>query len=202
MAFYIKPITVSSKDTAVVLVDLQNDYHTNGGALYVGPLADQATPHIKVLIEKAKAAGAPIIFTKNVFEKNDPAYPAVWRDLWPPLGERGGWGEKIIDELAPMAQGRGVHIIEKKWYGAFEEPAWGMDAKLKQLGIKNIIIGGTCTNICVLHTANGASQKGYRVIVANNCCATISPYDQEVGIHQMIFCYNAFPTIAEWVTFS
>lgn len=197
-----KPIKLSTRDTAVIIVDVQNDYHTKKGALYVGKLADQATPHIVVLANKANAAGIPIIFTQNVYEPKDSArnLPRWWSGVRHAI--RGTWGWEIIDELKPVASGPNATVFEKKWYGAFDDPSCGISAKVKELKVKNIVICGTSTNWCVMHTAAGAARLGYRIILPIDCCATDSDAEQAIGIFQMSNLYKAFVTTSYLMTFT
>jgi nicotinamidase-related amidase len=195
-----KPITLSAKRTAVLIVDVQNDYQSKEGVLYAGELADRAIPHLEVLIHKARAAGAPVIYTKNLFAIDDPVFEMPWW-AWPKHCIEGTWGAEIIDSVKPATDEEGVYIINKKYYDAFADPSWGMEAKLKELNVKNIVISGTATNLCVLHTAGGAAQRGYNLILPIDCVATFGEFDQDAGIYQITMPYSAQTTTAELITF-
>jgi nicotinamidase-related amidase len=100
-----------------------------------------------------------------------------------PMGRiliRGEKGHDIIDELAPAA---GEPVIDKPGKGAFY--ATDLHAILGNRGIESLIVGGVTTEVCVHTTVREANDRGYRCIVASDCCGSYFPEFHEVGLRMI-----------------
>ena len=100
-----------------------------------------------------------------------------------PMGRiliRGEPGHDIIPALAPMA---GEPVIDKPGKGAFF--ATDLHAILSNRGIENLIVGGVTTEVCVHTTVREANDRGYRCIVAGDCCGSYFPEFHEVGLRMI-----------------
>src|SRR3990170_4324385 len=137
-----REVTVPPRTTALIVVDMQNDFVKPGGALVVETAA-ATIPAIQRLLTLARAKGMKVFFTQDTHEEGDIEFP-----IWGPHVLRGTWGWQIVDELAPRP---GERVIEKLRYdGFFGTP---LDHELRLAGIQSVIVCGTVANICVLHTA-------------------------------------------------
>src|SRR3970282_671328 len=133
--------TVQHRTTALIVVDMQNDFVKRGGALVVETAA-ATIPAIQRLLALARAKGMKVFFTQDTHEEGDIEFP-----LWGPHVLRGTWGLQIVDELAPRP---GERVIEKLRYdGFFGTP---LDHELRLGGIQPVIVSGTVANIWVLPT--------------------------------------------------
>ena len=157
-----------------MIVDMQKDFCYENGALYV-PNSKKIIPSIKRLLEEAKAKKVPVIFTQD-WHKPDDAEFAVWRKHCVENTE----GAEIIDELRTDA-----FTVKKRKYTAFF--GTDLDIYLREHGIRNLIITGVVTNICIMHTASDAVLHGYSVIVPKDCVAALSEYEQEYGLKHIAF---------------
>ena len=100
-----------------------------------------------------------------------------------PMGRiliRGERGHDIVDELAPVA---GEPVVDKPGKGAFF--ATDLQAILTNRGIENLIVGGVTTEVCVHTTVREANDRGYRCVVAADCCGSYFPEFHEVGLRMI-----------------
>lgn len=143
---------------AVIVVDMQKDN--------VGQFCRAIIPNIKLLLEKAREKGIPIIFAC------DSRYPedfVLTRTGHPPRTIRGTEGVKVIEELDPRPTDV---MVEKRMLSGFFGS--DLDFTLRQRGTKSIIVMGISTWACVLKTAFDAVELGYEVLVPADCCASPS----------------------------
>ncbi len=184
-------VVLDPKRTAVVVVDMQNDFVKPEGKLYV-PSAQSAVEPIARLLKKAREAGVFIIYTQDLHGEDDPEYR-----IWGEHVKAGTWGAEIIDELAPQP---GDEVVSKPRYDAFY--ASRMEDVLRtRPEIDTLIITGTVTNICVLHTAGSAALRWYKVIVPKDAVAALSEFDQEAALHQIDFLYKGTITTVDAISF-
>ncbi|KRT78048.1 MAG: isochorismatase hydrolase [Armatimonadetes bacterium CSP1-3] len=181
-----REVTVQPRTTALIVVDMQNDFVKPGGALVVETAA-ATIPAIQRLLALARAKGMKVFFTQDTHEEGDIEFP-----IWGPHVLRGTWGWQIVDELAPRP---GERVIEKLRYdGFFGTP---LDHELRLAGIQTVIVCGTVANICVLHTAGSAALRGYRVVLLIDAISAIIPFDQQAAIRQVHFLYRGVITTSE-----
>ena len=181
-----REVSVDPRTTALIIVDMQNDFVKPGGALVVETAA-ATIPAIQRLLALARAKGMKVFFTQDTHEEGDIEFP-----IWGPHVLRGTWGWQIVDELAPRP---GERVIEKLRYdGFFGTP---LDHELRLAAIQNVIVCGTVANICVLHTAGSAALRGYRVVLLIDAISAITPFDQQAAIRQVHFLYRGVITTSE-----
>jgi nicotinamidase-related amidase len=183
-------IAVSAGTTALVVVDMQNDFVTAGGTLVVADAAGTVTP-IGSLAGRARAAGARVFYTQDSHTAGDPEFP-----IWGEHVLEGTWGWQIIDALTPLS---GDRVIRKLRYDGFFGTS--LDHELRTAGVATLIVCGTVANICVLHTAGSAALRGYRVIVPVDAISAITPFDREAALRQIAFLYRGSLTTTRGITF-
>jgi len=176
--------------TALIVVDMQVDFVGPGGKLVVQD-ARKTIPAIHRLIVKAREAGVPVIFTQDWHRADDPEF-----SLWPGHAVEGTAGAEIIPELNPLPQD---YLIRKRTYDAFFST--DLDLLLRQKGIQSLVITGTVSNICVLHTAGSARLRGYEIIVASDAISSLTPFDQEAALRQISFIYQGKIANSEAIEF-
>lgn len=174
-----KRVVVDPQTTALIVVDMQNDFVTEGGALLV-PTARQSIGAIERLLALARAHRMAIFYTQDTHELGDPEFP-----LWGEHVLRGSWGWRIIDELAPRS---GERVIEKLRYDGFFGTS--LDHELRTKEIKTVIVCGTVANICVLHTIGSAALRGYQVVLPVDAISAITTFDLQSTIRQTAFLYR------------
>jgi nicotinamidase-related amidase len=183
-------VRLPARKTAVIVVDMQNDFVKEGGKLVV-PDAVSTLPAIQSLLGKARNAGVAIFYTQDTHHDGDPEW-AIWGEHC----RAGTWGHAIVDELAPHP---GDRIIQKVRYDGFYGTS--LDHELRVRGIRHLVIVGTMANICVLHTAGSAALRYYDVVVPVDGISALTPFDMEAAKRQIHFLYRGKLTTVEGVIF-
>ena len=172
-------IELPAGETAVIVVDMQNDFVKPGGKLVV-PTAKDTIPNIRRLLEKARERNVLIIYTKDTHYKRDPEF-----EIWGEHVVKGTWGWEIVDELKPSENDI---VVEKTRYDGFYGTP--IDDLLRVYGIRYVVIVGTVANICVLHTAGSAALRWYKVIVPLDGISALNDFDYYVALRQIDFLYK------------
>jgi nicotinamidase-related amidase len=175
------------KRTALVLIEYQNDFTSEGGALHdaVRDVMERTgmLDNTRRLVEAARAAGATIVHAPI-------AYVPGYRELaLHPYGIlkgvvdsqafiKGEWGAEIVDALAPQ---EGDVVVEGK-RGLDSFATTNLDFILRGRGITTIALGGFLTNCCVESTMRTGYEKGYHVITLSDCVAATSVEEHENAI--------------------
>ena len=188
---------VDPRTTAVVLVEYQNDFTSEGGALHgaVGPVMESTgmLDNTARLVAAARDAGAtivhaPITFAPGFGELADHPYGILKGVVDSTAFVKGSWGAEIVDELAPQ---EGDIVVEGK-RGLDTFATTNLDFILRARGIDTIALGGFLTNCCVESTMRTGYEKGYAVITLADCVAATSPEEHANAIQ---FDYPMFSTV-------
>jgi ureidoacrylate peracid hydrolase len=165
---------------AVLIIDMQNGFvHADGSIPRAGaplPNVDRVITSSVALVEAAREAHLPIVFTQHVFDPDyfDVAPRIVAKGMFDPETEtlvRNSWDAAILDELKPLETER---TVEKNRYDAFLYT--DLDQVLRKLGVGRLLVGGVVTNVCVESTVRSAEQRDFEVIVAEDCTAGALEY--------------------------
>jgi nicotinamidase-related amidase len=176
---YKDEITLVAAETALVVEDIQNDFVDPKGALFI-PSAVATLPRIEKFVKRARAHGVHIAYTQDTHIEGD----LEW-GTFPEHCARGSWGWQIIDSLRPQP---GEVVVQKVRYDGFY--ATTLDHFLSHVWrVKNVIIVGTVSNICVLHTAASAGQRWFRVILAAESISAMTDFDQAMTLRQVSWLY-------------
>ena len=186
----VEGLELPAKETALIVVDMQNDFAHPNGALFV-PAAPKTVPAIKGLLERARQAGARVVFTQDWHREDDPEF-----QIWPRHAVAGTWGAEILEELKPRPE---ELVIQKVRYDAFYGTP--LDHYLHLFGVKRLVVVGTVANICVLHTAGSAALRWYQVVLPEDGVSALTPFDLQATLRQVTFLYQGKVTRAEGVRF-
>jgi ureidoacrylate peracid hydrolase len=165
-------LMLSRDGTALLVIDMQNAFchpdgsfakMTEGRGLSID-MCRQAIAGCQRLVEAARAAGIPVIFTRYVYHPNY-VDGGVLLAKYPQMRKvgslaAGSWDAEIIDELAPAS---GDFVIDKSRYSAFYGTR--LQPVLDGLRAHTLVVCGVTTNICVEATVRDAAQRDYRVYV-------------------------------------
>ena len=182
-------VAVDPKTTALIVVDMQNDFVKEGGALIVGD-AEKTITAIKRLLDVAHRHGMAVFYTQDTHDPGDPEFP-----IWGQHVLRGSRGWQIVEELTPKPADR---VIQKLRYDGFFGTS--LDHELRLRGARTVIVCGTVANICVLHTAGSAALRGYKIILPLDAISAITPFDMETAIRQTAFLYRGTITTSNAIT--
>lgn len=165
--------------TAVVLIEFQNDFTTDGGALH-GAVADSMTEtqmmeNAKQVAEAAREAGAtiihsPIQFAPGYNEITSHPYGILKGVVDSSAFVKGTWGAAFADEMAPAETD--IVLEGKRGLDAFAST--NLDFILRSKGIQTVALGGFLTNCCVESTMRSAYERGYEVVTLTDCVGATS----------------------------
>ena len=167
------------RNTAVVLIEYQNDFASEGGALHAAVAGSMAETDMlentKKVVDAAREAGAtiihaPISFAGGYKEISGSPYGILKGVVDSNAFVKGEWGSQIIDELAPS----GDDIVVEGKRGLDTFASTNLDFILRSKGITTIALGGFLTNCCVESTMRSAYERGYEVVTLSDCVAATS----------------------------
>jgi nicotinamidase-related amidase len=190
-------VPIDPSKTAVVLIEYQNDFTSDGGALHgaVEPVMESTgmLENSARMVAAARAAGAtivhaPITFAPGFGELAEHPYGILKGVVDSTAFVKGSWGAAIVDELAPQ---EGDIVVEGK-RGLDTFATTNLDFILRARGITTIALGGFLTNCCVESTMRTGYEKGYQVVTLSDCVAATSPEEHENAIR---FDYPMFSAV-------
>jgi nicotinamidase-related amidase len=172
--------------TALVVVDMQNDFVKHGGDLLV-PDAEATVPAIRRLLELARASGMRVVYSQDTHRVGDPEWA-----IWPEHCREGSWGWEIVAELAPAAV---ETVLRKLRYDVFYGTP--LDHLLRMWAVDTLVICGTVANICVQQTAASAALRWYDVVIPRDAVSALEPFDLEASLRQIAFVFAGRVTTAD-----
>ncbi len=180
--------------TALLVVDVQNDFADAQGSLYVKG-GEQVVPLVNAEIARARAAGAPVYYTQDWHPESTPHFE---RDggLWPVHCVQGTWGAEF-----PPGLDVGGAVVQKgsngeDGYSGFtmRDPISGETAPtalgplLGEAGVTQLVVCGLATDYCVKSTVLDARERGYPVTLFLNAVRAVDlqPGDGDRAIEEML----------------
>ncbi|MFP8955345.1 cysteine hydrolase family protein [Natrialbaceae archaeon A-CW3] len=164
--------------TAVVVVDMQNGFCHPDGSLYA-PGSESVIDPIVDLVARARAAGAQVIYTRDVHPPEQFA-DAHYYDEFERWGEHvleGSWEAELVADLDVH---EGDLVVEKHTYDAFYQTQ--LEGWLNARGITDLLLCGTLANVCVLHTGGSAGLRDFRPFLLEDCIGAIEDEHQEYAL--------------------
>ena len=181
-------VGVDPARTALVVIDMQNDFVKQGGSLPV-PDAEASVPAIRRLLELARANRMRVVFSQDTHRPGDPEW-----EIWPEHCREGSWGWEIVAELAPAADDT---VLRKGRYDAFYGTP--LDHLLRLWRVDTLVICGTVANISVHYTAASAALRWYAVVIPRDATSALEPFDLETSFRQTVFVCGGQLTTADGV---
>jgi ureidoacrylate peracid hydrolase len=172
------PDLVDPATTALLVVDVQNDYVDPEGAIGASGVdmsrCVEMVPRLEAFLDRARAAGLFVVHTRN-WHRPATDSPA-WRDRvsrgWV-LDERPGRADTWGAEFYRIAPQTGEEVISKFRYDAFL--GTNLEYLLRAREIRTVICTGVTTNVCVESTARAAHMRDFNVVLVADCCASPEP---------------------------
>ena len=176
---------------ALLIIDMQHDF-LDSDSLLCAPGGMDMVPTVARVIEAARAADVPVIFTQEAHRQGedrvdsgrelDPGtgsgYPGGGPDSPVPLHcVEGTRGIEIVDELAPQPED--LRLMKRR-YSCFLGTE--LDILLNLLNVETLLVTGVDSNVCVLWTVGDGFQKDYHVRVIEDCVAGSNPEEHEAAL--------------------
>jgi ureidoacrylate peracid hydrolase len=180
---------MNPKQTALVLIEYQNDFTSPGGTLHqaVKPVMHRTNmlSNTVATVKQARELGvtivhAPITFTEDYHELTAQPYGILKGVVDSQSFRKGTWGAEIVDVLQPESPDI---VIEGK-RGLCGFASTNLDFILRSRGITNIALGGFLTNCCVESTMRSGYEKGYTVVTLKDCTAALSEEEQRLAVEK------------------
>lgn len=146
------------RNTSILIIDMQEYFRT-----ILRPILDNILP----LLQAAKEREISVFFTRH--QHRLPEEPGMLGKWWADLILKDTPEANLLPELGPISEEK---VIIKNTYSAFYKTV--LDKKLKQGGIKDLVIGGVMTNLCCETTAREAFVRGYRVFFLADGTSTVN----------------------------
>jgi nicotinamidase-related amidase len=181
--------TVAPAASAVIVIDVANDFVNPGGVIaeaggpdyqtraksIVGPLAR--------LLDAARAAGVTVVYATDAHGEGDHEL-----GKFPPHSMKGTWNAEIVRELAPQP---GDVVIEKTTYSPFV--CTDLDGVLRSRGIERLYVTGLHTDCCARHTSGDAFQRGYDLVWVTDALQAFTDEAHRAGLDYFRAWYATEP---------
>jgi len=190
-----EPIRLDPERTAVLVIDMQNDFGSPGGMFDRAGIDTRCiqavVPTIARVLHTARAAGVPVVHVRMAHPPdlaNAGALDGPHRRKHERMrvGEsdalvEGTWNTEILPELHPKD---GEAVVTKHRYSGFFETE--LDDVLRRLGVSQLVVTGCTTSICVESTVRDAMFRDYTCLVLADCVAEpIGPENHEASLRSI-----------------
>ncbi|OYY90186.1 MAG: pyrimidine utilization protein B [Sphingomonas sp. 28-66-16] len=209
-----EPVRLSTHDTAVVVIDMQNAYASEGGYVDLAGFdiagAAGTIGKIATVLDSARAAGVQVIYLQNGWdpeyvEAGGPGSPNWHKSnalktmrARPELGgqllTRGGWDYDLVEALKPQPGDISLH---KTRYSAFFNSQ--LDSVLRARGIRHLVFVGIATNVCVESTLRDGFHLEYFGVMLEDATHHLGPPAmQEATVYNVEKFFGWVSTVADF----
>lgn len=167
-------LELDSKHCAILVVDMLNDFFKDGGAMVLEGGNVLYDP-IETVNNTARDLGMPVFWLNQTLSPDDTLFKKrVVHCL------KGTWGVGVVDDLTVAESD--VIVPKRRYSGFFQTD---LDLHLRERQIRQVIVTGVVTNICVRSTVNDAFFLGYDVFVPDDCVMATSDQLQESHLYDI-----------------
>jgi ureidoacrylate peracid hydrolase len=182
-----QPLTLDTSKTAVIVVDMQNDFGSKGGMFERAGIdisgIQKAVPPTARVLDTARRSGIKVVYLKMAFQPDLSDMGAedsvnrvrhlqlgVGQHVVAPDGRpsrvlvRDTWNTDIVDELKPHDDD--IVLYKTRFSGFYKTD---LHERLQALGVKHLIVTGCTTSICVESTVRDAMFRDYLCVLLSDC---------------------------------
>jgi nicotinamidase/pyrazinamidase len=183
------------RQTALLVVDMQNDFADPSGSLYV-KAADEIFPVVNRELARAERAGALVVYTQDWHPETTPHFKKDG-GIWPVHCVKGSWGAQFSPSLSRLEE---AAVIRKGQNGedgysgfSYRDPVddrigkTGLEDILRRRGIRRVVVAGLATDYCVKETALDALDAGFEAVVLRDSVRAVDlrPGDGERALEEI-----------------
>jgi len=180
-------------DVALIVVDVQNDFASPDGGLYVSG-GEQVVEVINKEVERARAAGSPVFYTQDWHPPSTPHFQTEG-GLWPVHCVRDTWGARLHPDLVVAGPVVRKGTGGEDGYSGFsvrdprsgEESSTELGDLLREAGVHRIVVTGLAGDVCVKATALDGVRLGFTVSVpvVTTRFVNLSPGDDQRALAEL-----------------
>jgi ureidoacrylate peracid hydrolase len=189
-------MAIDAKTTALLLIEYQNDFTSDGGALHPGVKAVMESTNMQARAAGVTVMYAPISFATGYREITAHPYGILKGVVDANAFVRGTWGAAIADAIAPAAED--IIIEGKRGLDTFAST--NLDFILRSRGITTLAVAGFLTNCCVESTARTGYEKGFKIVALADCAATLSEEEQRFTFEKNLPMFARILTHTEFLS--
>lgn len=160
---------------ALLNIDYTVDFIADAGALTCGKPGQEIEDKIVDITQQFLNEGNLVVFAIDLHTENDPYHPET--ALFPPHNIKDTEGRELYGKLRDVYQNaldekQNMYWMDKTRYSAFA--GTDLEIKLRERNISEVHLVGVCTDICILHTAVDAYNKGFNIVIHSEAVASFN----------------------------
>lgn len=181
------------RKTALVVVDVQNDFADPKGSLYVQG-GEEVVPVINGEVERAQEAGALVVYTQDWHPESTPHFKKDG-GIWPVHCVQNTWGAEFLPDLKVVGEVVRKGTGGEDGYSGFtvRDPRSGetggteLEPLLRRHGVERLVVAGIATDYCVKETVLDGLRKGFDVTVLADGVRAVNlqPDDGQRALEEM-----------------
>lgn len=176
---------------ALIHIDYTRDFVAPDGALTCGVPGQNIEGKLVELTKQFIDNGDLVVFAIDLHTGDDPYHPET--KLFPPHNLAGSEGRKLYGALQEIYESSRhlAHVVwmDKTRYSAFA--GTDLEIRLRSRNIEELHLVGVCTDICVLHTAIDAYNKGFKLVIHQDAVASFDPEGHKWALRHFQNCLGA-----------
>jgi nicotinamidase/pyrazinamidase len=179
--------------TALVVVDVQNDFADPAGGLHV-PRGGEVVAAVNHEVEQAAGVGALVVYTQDWHPPSTPHFQTEG-GLWPVHCVQGTWGAELHPDLRVEGEVIRKGTGGEDGYSGFsvrdptsgDEQDTALERLLRQAGVERVVVVGLAADVCVKDTALDAARRGFATVVLGEATRAVEaqPGDGERAMEEL-----------------